>query len=216
MQRRLAPLVSQQNGFALDAIHTIAGVDVSYRDVARAAVVVVSFPDLQVIEQAVATRASAFPYVPGLLSFRELPSALDALARLRQQPDLIICDGQGLAHPRRLGLASHLGVYIDRPTIGCAKSRLTGTYEEPGPQAGDRSPLLSRGEVIGVALRSKARTNPLFISIGHRIDLETAVEIVSRCLRGYRLPEPTRLADRLTKEGAKSSFPRAISPEIDR
>ena len=117
----------------------------------------------------------------------------------------LIFDGQGLAHPRRLGLASHLGVYLDMPSVGCAKSRLVGRYEEPGPQIGDRAPLVDRGEVVGVALRTKPRTNSLFVSVGHKVDLETAVALVLACLRGYRLPEPTRLADRLAGERALSA-----------
>ena len=150
-----------------------------------------------------ATRQTTFPYIPGLLSFREIPVLLDAIARLRSRPQLLVVDGHGIAHPRRFGIASHLGVVADVPTIGCAKSRLTGKHEEPGPLPGDCSPLLSRdGELIGRVVRTKARTRPLFVSIGHKIGLETAVEIVLRCLRGYRLPEPTRLADRLSKRPA--------------
>jgi deoxyribonuclease V len=189
----------------LDRVRIVAGVDASYKDVARAAVVALSFPALEVLETAVAVRAIPFPYVPGLLSFREAPAVLDALAKLRARPDVLIFDGQGLAHPRRLGLASHLGVYLDLPSVGCAKSRLVGRYEEPGPATGDRAPLVDRGEVVGVALRTKPRTKPLFVSVGHKIDLETAVALVLACLRGYRLPEPTRLADRLAGERTLSA-----------
>jgi deoxyribonuclease V len=200
IQQRLRSQVQMTNGIALAEIKTIAGVDASYRDEARAAIVVLTFPALEVVEEVVAARASAFPYVPGLLSFREVPVVLDALEKLTVRPDILMCDGQGYAHPRRLGLASHLGVYLDMPSIGCAKSRLIGSYHEPGPNPGDRAPLMDRGEMIGMVLRSKSRTNPLFISSGHRVDLATAVELVMRCLRGYRLPEPTRLADRLSKD----------------
>ncbi len=199
IQQRLRHLVRQGPEVELEAIRTVGGVDVSYRDVSRAAVVVVALPSLEVVEQAEAVRETTFPYVPGLLSFREIPAVLDALAKLSTQPDVLMCDGQGYAHPRRLGLASHLGVYLDRVTLGCAKSRLIGRFVEPGPNAGDFTPLVDRGELVGVALRTKPRTNPLFVSVGHRMDLETAVELVLRCLRGYRLPEPTRLADKLTK-----------------
>ena len=199
LQTELAERVSRRNMLPLDAIKTIAGVDASYKDQGFAVIVVMTFPELEVIEQATATRESVFPYVPGLLSFREAPIVLDAFARLRTRPDLLMCDGQGIAHPRRLGLASHLGVYLDIPSIGCAKSRLTGKYEEPGPRTGDRSPLTSRGETIGMVVRTKPRTNPLFVSIGNKIDLSTAVEIVLACLRGYRLPEPTRVADKLSR-----------------
>jgi deoxyribonuclease V len=202
IQQRLRSLVSLMPAFRLDELRTVAGVDATYGEAGKAAVVVLSFPGLEVLEQAVATRESEFPYVPGLLSFREIPAVLDALAKLKTTPDVIICDGQGYAHPRRLGLASHLGVYLDRPTVGCAKSRLVGTYMEPGPNVGDRSPLVHRGETVGAVLRSKPRTNPLFVSPGHQVDIETSVALVLACLRGYRLPEPTRLADKLSKEKA--------------
>jgi deoxyribonuclease V len=201
IQRRLRPLVRQEGSLALDGIHTVAGVDVSYGEVGRAAVVVLSFPALEVLEEVAIEGAARFPYIPGLLSFREGPLALAALERVQTRPDVLMFDGQGYAHPRRLGLASHLGVYLDMPSIGVAKSRLVGTYTEPGPNIGDRNPLVHRGEMVGVALRTKPRTNPLFVSAGHKLDLETAVAVVLRSLRGYRLPEPTRLADKLTKSG---------------
>jgi deoxyribonuclease V len=204
IQRRLRPLVRQEGSLALDDIRTVAGVDVSYGEVGRAAVVVISFPALAVLEEVAIEGAARFPYVPGLLSFREGPLALSALERVQTRPDVLMFDGQGYAHPRRLGLASHLGVYLDMPSIGVAKSRLVGTYAEPGPNIGDRSPLVHRGEVVGVALRTKPRTNPLFVSAGHKLDLETAVAVVLRSLRGYRLPEPTRLADKLTKSGKET------------
>jgi deoxyribonuclease V len=206
LQQRLRTLVQQEGGIKLEDVRTVAGIDASYRDVARAAVVVLAFPDMERLDEAVATRESAFPYVPGLLSFREGPVVLDALTKLTVQPDLLVFDGQGYAHPRRFGLASHLGVYLDRPSIGCAKSRLVGSYNEPGPEPGDRTPLLERGEVIGMALRTKSRTKPLFISVGHKIDLKTAVEVVLRCLRGYRLPEPTRLAHNLADAAARQGL----------
>ena len=199
IQRELRGQVARTNSVRLEQVRTIAGVDGSYGERARAAVVVLSFPDLQMLDQAIAHGAAVFPYVPGLLSFREVPILLAALAKVRVQPDLIIVDGQGYAHPRRLGLASHLGLWLDVPTVGCAKSRLVGRYEEPGSAPGDRSPLVDRGETIGVVLRSKTRTNPLFISAGSKIDLATSVQVVERCLHGYRLPEPTRLADKLSK-----------------
>jgi deoxyribonuclease V len=151
------------------------------------------------MEEVVATRPISFSYVPGLLSFREAPVVLDAISSLRARPDLLMCDGQGDAHPRRLGLASHLGVYLDMPSIGCAKSRLIGTYDEPGPDQGSLSPLTDHGEIVGMVLRSKTGTRPLFISVGHMVDLATAVLLVTQCLRGFRLPEPTRLADKLSK-----------------
>ncbi len=204
IQRRLRPLVRQESSLALDDIRTVAGIDVSYGEVGRAAVVVLSFPALEVLEEVAIEGAARFPYVPGLLSFREGPLALSALERVQTHPDVLMFDGQGYAHPRRLGLASHLGVYLDMPSIGVAKSRLVGTYAEPGPNIGDCSPLVHRGETVGMALRTKPRTNPLFVSAGHKLDLETAVAVVLRSLRGYRLPEPTRLADKLTKSGKET------------
>lgn len=200
IQQRLRAKIPVVEPIALDQIHTIAGIDASYREVGRAAIVVFSFPDLALIEHVTATREVTFPYVPGLLTFREGPVVLAAFERLRVQPDLLMFDGQGYAHPRRMGLARHLGVYLDRPSIGCAKSRLTGTYEEPGPEPGAWSPLMNRGEEIGRVVRTKARTKPLFISVGYQITLPLAVEVVLRCTRGYRLPEPTRIADQLTKQ----------------
>lgn len=202
IQQELRSQVLTTNGTALAALKTIAGVDASYQDKtgeAKAAIVVLSFPELEVIEETVATRPISFPYVPGLLSFREAPVVLDAISSLRARPDLLMCDGHGYAHPRRLGLASHLGVYLDMPSIGCAKSRLIGSYDEPGPDQGSLSPLTDHGKVIGMVLRSKTGTRPLFISVGHMVDLATAVLLVTRCLRGFRLPEPTRLADKLSK-----------------
>jgi deoxyribonuclease V len=205
IQQRLRPLITQAQPISLDKIHTIAGIDASYKDGGRAAIVVLAYPELRVVESATAFRPSVFPYVPGLLSFREGPVVEEAMGKLRVRPDLLMFDGQGYAHPRRFGLASHMGVYLDLPSIGCAKSRLVGRFTEPGPAAGDRAPLTDHGEVIGTVLRTKPRTNPLFISIGYRVTLEDAVEVVLRCLRGYRLPEPTRAAHNLA--GAPSSPP---------
>ena len=207
LQTEMAARVRPANDFDPEAVRSIAGIDASYRDdpvtglgVSRAAVVVLGYPDLQPIEQVVATSDVTFPYVPGLLSFREAPGVLAALRRLTVRPDLLMLDGQGIAHPRRFGIASHIGVLTDTPAIGVAKSVLTGRYENLGEAPGDSAPLIYRGEQIGTALRSRARSNPLILSPGHRIDLPTAVDFVRACLRGYRLPEPTRLADRLAGE----------------
>jgi deoxyribonuclease V len=197
LQKEMAARVETTNGFDPAAIRTVAGVDASYRDEGTAAVVVLSYPDLTPIEEATANQRATFPYVPGLLSFRESPLALAAIEKLSALPDLLMVDGQGIAHPRRFGIASHLGLLLDRPAIGVAKSILTGRFENLGESAGDTAPLVHRGQVIGMALRSKPRTNPLIVSIGHRIDLETAVALVVGCLRGYRLPEPTRRAHNL-------------------
>lgn len=182
----------------LGAVRFVAGIDISannFTGVGRAAVVVLSFPQLEEIEVAREERPLAMPYVPGLLSFREAPIILGALARLAQAPDLLLVDGQGIAHPRRFGIAAHLGVLLDRPAIGCAKSILRGRHAPLADEVGARAPMLDRGDVVGMALRTRRHANPIYISIGHRISLETAVAYVERCCRGgYRLPEPTRLA----------------------
>ncbi len=186
---------------------TVGGIDVSFpqRDVARAAVVVLHFPDLTPIAEAVAERPVEFPYIPGLLSFRETPAVLEALEQLPALPDLLICDAQGRAHPRRLGLASHLGVLLDQPTIGCAKSRLIGHYEEPEGRRGAYTWLYDGEEVIGAVVRTRENVRPLFISVGHRIDLPGAIEFTLACCTRYRLPEPTRLAHQVA--GGRSALP---------
>ncbi len=181
-------------------LRVLGGFDVGFEDegaTTRAAAVLLDAQTLAPLASVVARLPTTMPYVPGLLSFRELPALLAALAQLPQAPDLVFVDGQGIAHPRRLGIAAHFGVATDLPTIGVAKKILAGHGEPPGPAPGDRSPLLHRGETVGALLRSKARCNPLVISPGHRVSLETSVALTERCLRGYRLPEPTRLADRL-------------------
>ncbi len=150
-----------------------------------------------VVEQQIAVRKLTFPYVPGLLSFRECPTILAALRKLKHQPDAIMCDGHGLAHPRRFGIACHVGIITELPTIGCGKSRLTGTHDQPGQEKGSTTPLLDKGETIGRLLRTRTRVKPVFVSVGHLIDLNTAVELTLKCATQYRLPEPTRLADRL-------------------
>jgi deoxyribonuclease V len=179
-------------------IRYIGGCDVSlnlYSTTVYAGFVVLSYPDMALIDESVVEDETHFPYVPGLLSFREIPALLKAWEGLKTRPDIVMVDGQGVAHPRRLGIASHLGVALDIPTIGCAKSVLTGTYEEPA-DVGGTSSLVDRrsGEEIGTILRSKARSNPLVISAGHKITQAESVAIVRACLRGYRLPEPTRAA----------------------
>jgi deoxyribonuclease V len=210
VQKRLAGLVQQTNGFDPNAVRTIAGIDVSLKEEGQAAVAVLSYPELAIIGGGVATAKLTFPYVPGLLSFRETPLVLEALAKLEVRPDLLMVDGQGRAHPRRFGIACHVGLLTDIPTIGVAKSVLCGKYGELGAEAGSRSPLTDRGETIGIALRAKVRTNPLIISVGHKVDLETAVQMVERCLRGYRLPEPTRTAHNLA--GSAETAPVTANP----
>jgi deoxyribonuclease V len=181
-------------------VERVAGIDVGFEDdgkVARAAVVVLDFPGLALRAQAIARQPVRFPYVPGYLSFREIPAVLDALAQLRVTPDVILCDGQGIAHPRRLGIASHLGVLLDIPTVGVAKSRLCGRYEEPPAQKGAWTRLRDGAEVIGAVLRTRASAKPLYVSPGHRVSLATAIDLVMRCTTRYRLPETTRAAHRL-------------------
>ncbi len=185
---------------ALGEIRFVAGMDVGFESdgsAARAAVALLRFPDLSLAEHAVARKAVEFPYVPGLLSFREAPAILEALGRLRRTPDLLICDGQGYAHPRRFGLACHLGVIADIPSIGAAKSRLIGTHARLPQPRGSWVPLLDGAETVGAVLRTRSGVSPLFVSIGHRISLETAIRYVLRCAPRYRLPETTRCAHRL-------------------
>lgn len=186
----------------LRPVRRIAGVDVAYgsrQGPARAAVVVVDAQSGARLEEAVATLATAFPYVPGLLSFRECPSALAALAKLSQPPDLLLCDGQGIAHPRRLGFASHLGLIAGIPSIGVGKTRLCGAHDEPGAGRGASTPLVDKGEIIGAVLRTRDGVRPVYVSIGHRVSLATAVRLVLATATRYRLPEPIRFADALSK-----------------
>ncbi|MCS7261555.1 MAG: deoxyribonuclease V, partial [Anaerolineae bacterium] len=183
-----------------DRVQRVAGVDVSVGrqgDLGHAAVVVLHLPDMQVEEQVVVSAPVRFPYVPGLLGFREVPIVLEALNRLQSLPDVLLCDGQGIAHPRRFGLACHLGLLTDIPSIGVAKSRLCGHHAPVADQRGAWTPLYDGAEVIGVALRSRPGTKPLYVSPGHRISLMSAIELVMRCVTQYRLPEPTRLAHQL-------------------
>jgi len=199
LQKQLAYEVVAEDRF--DApVKTVAGIDLGYdakNDTSRAAVVVLSFPELELIEKSEAILPIQFPYVPGLLSFRETPVAIKALEKLTVAPDLILCDGQGLAHPRRFGIACHIGLIIDVPTIGVAKSLLVGKFENLGETRGSIAPLVHRSEQVGVALRTKDKVQPVYVSIGHRISLKTATDFVLQCAPKYRLPETTRLADKL-------------------
>lgn len=180
-------------------IGTIAGVDVSIKtESARAAIVVLRYPELTPLEAVIADTPLVFPYIPGLLAFREGPAVLAAWSTLQNKPDLLMFDGQGIAHPRGIGIASQLGLWLERPTIGVAKSRLYGRHMEVGPQRGDRADLLDRnGNIIGAVLRMREKTNPLYISPGHLIDVQHATEFVMACSAGYRLPEPTRWAHKV-------------------
>ena len=178
-------------------IETIAGADISFNKfdpVVYAGVVVLRLPSLEVIEEVGVVSETKFPYVPGLLSFRESPSVLEAWAKLKTEPDAVMFDGQGIAHPRRVGIASHVGLIIKRPTFGCAKSVLVGKFEEPGEERGSWSPMIDKGETVGAALRTKTRVQPVYVSPGHLIDLAGAVELTLQCDGGYRQPEPTRRA----------------------
>jgi len=198
IQQRLRAYVETEN--RLDPVHHLAGVDVGFEqqgEITRAAIALLSFPDLKLVEQAIARVPTRFPYIPGLLSFREIPAVLEAMQQLSIRPDLLLCDGQGIAHPRRLGIACHLGVLTDIPSIGVAKSRLIGTHGELPAEKGSWVPLQDKGETIGAVLRSRTNISPLFISPGHRIDLETSIEYVLACTPKYRLPETTRWAHRL-------------------
>lgn len=200
----------------LETVQHVAGVDVGFEadgTITRAAIAILSFPDLQLQEHAIARRPTEFPYVPGYLSFREVPAVLDALAQVKITPDLLLCDGQGIAHPRRFGIASHLGLLVNLPAIGVGKSRLVGKHDEVPDQKGSWVPLTHKGETIGAVLRTRPGTKPLYISIGHRVTLLTAIEYVLRCTTKYRLPETTRFAHKLASDKSNSSQPTQASSE---
>ena len=193
LQNELRTQVIQTDQFG--TINTVAGVDIGLKkDTAIASVIVLSFPELQVVDSVVTQSPVRFPYIPGLLSFREIPPLLTAFDQLQTIPDLVIVDGQGIAHPRRFGLASHLGLILDKPTIGCAKSRLWGRYEEPDAEQGAYTYLTDKEAVIGAAVRTRANVRVVYVSIGHRISLDSARTWTLACCRGYRLPETTRYA----------------------
>jgi len=200
LQKEFAPKVITKDLF--DDIHYVAGVDVAYSknsDKLVAAIVILDISTLDVIEIATAEDKVEFPYIPGLFSFRELPPLIKAFAKLRQTPDLVMCDGQGYAHPRRFGLACHLGLLFDIPTIGCGKTVLLGESQELTLQRGAMVDLLDRGEVIGSSLRTQTNINPIYVSIGHRISLATACHWSLRLTPKYRLPEPIRAADQVVR-----------------
>ena len=215
IQLSLAKRVTNEN----EAInpHLVAGIDISSGDaqgVARGAVVVLSYPELNIVEIEIAEGRITMPYIPGLLSFRECPLILDACENLSNIPDLVLIDGQGIAHPRRLGLASHVGLFLDLPTIGCAKSILCGKHQPLSEEAGSYAELLDKGELIGAALRTKSGVKPIYVSVGHKIDLTVALQWVINCCRGYRLPEPTRLAH-LAAGGALTFVPSQLSESLN-
>ena len=195
-------------------ISLVAGADASYTkgsDEIYAVAVALRYPDLTVVERVSARTTTSFPYIPGLLTFREGPALIEAFRRLQSEPDVIFFDGQGIAHPRGLGIASHLGVLLDRPTVGVAKNLLVGTAADPGPARGSASPVRRDGETIGMAVRTKAGTKPVYVSVGHRIALAQAVDLVLATTRGYRLPEPTRqahlFANEVRRGGGQTTLP---------
>lgn len=198
LQNQLSSRVVLADDFG--ALRTIAGCDMAIDETKEkgvAGIIVYSFPDLKEIERRTAVKKLTFPYVPGLLSFREAPVLVELFASLRHDPDLVIFDGQGIAHPRGVGIATHMGLWLNKPAIGCAKSRLFGVYEEPARERGSAVPLLApRGGRIGTVLRTRDGCRPVFISPGHRVSIESAEKIVAQCLDGYRIPKPTREADR--------------------
>jgi deoxyribonuclease V len=190
----------------LGAVRHVAGIDVGFEDdgaVTRAAVAVLTCPGLELVDCAIARVPTRFPYVPGLLSFREIPAVLRALARLKVRPDVLLCDGQGIAHPRRVGLASHIGLCADLPSIGVAKTRLVGEHGLVPNRKGAWTPLTDKGEIIGAVLRTRKDVKPLFVSVGHRVSLDTALRQVMACVTRYRLPETTRWAHRLASGGRR-------------
>lgn len=193
----------------------VAGADVAYSRATHrmyAAVVVIEMPSLEVIETATSVSMARFPYIPGLFSFREIPPLLRAFRRLRSVPDAILFDGQGLAHPRRFGLACHAGVLLAKPAVGCAKSLLVGTHAAVGPARGDHADLVHEGEVVGAALRTRAGVKPVYVSAGHRVDLASAIDLVLATTRNFRLPEPLRLAHQATTALMRRTEPRVRPP----
>src|SRR2546426_7331452 len=218
LQRKLAAKVIRTDQLPGE-VRLVAGVDMALneeKNMAHAAVVLLSYPQMEVLERHVYEEPIRMPYIPGLLSFREIPCILGAFALLSQQPDLVMVDGQGIAHPRYLGIASHLGLWLDLPTIGCAKSILRGHYNEKalGEEAGAWVPLIFKGETVGAAVRTRSHVKPMFISLGHRISLETSLHYVLACCKGYRLPEPTRLADKLSKDNAYKEVDEEQTPTL--
>jgi deoxyribonuclease V len=211
LQRELRSQVSLRDEITLSDVRIVAGADNGYArraaaTIAFSAVVVLSFPDLELLETQTAICPVQFPYVPGLLSFREAPAILAAFRQVQTRPDVGLFDAHGYAHPRRFGAASHLGLLLDLPSIGCAKSRLIGSYEEPEPTFGARRPLIDHGEVVGAVVRSRAGRAPLFVSPGHKMSVDNAVAIALACCRGASImPEPTRQADKLVRSLTRSA-----------
>ena len=198
VQKKLAPRVREEF-LPWSQLKLVAGVDVSFArgsSTGFASVVVMDYPPLQVVEKAGAQGVFTMPYIPGFLSFRETPLIIKAMENLKKEPQVILVDGNGVAHPRGLGLASHLGILLDIPTVGCAKSRLLGHHQEPGPQKGEWVPWYHQDRLLGAVLRSREGTKPIYISVGHRVTLEDALKLILSCCPRYRIPEPIRAAHR--------------------
>jgi deoxyribonuclease V len=214
LQRALAPQVDTHTPIDLVRLKTIAGVDVSVKNgISRAAIVILTFPDFDPVETVFAEIPTPFPYIPGLLSFREGKVILEAHAQLTREPDAYIFDGQGIAHPRRLGIASHLGLWFDAPTIGCGKTWFVGEFEKLAPSRGSTAWMRDRGEIIGAAVRTRDNVAPVYISPGHRATVETAVKLALRCVTRYRLPEPIRAAHHAAGQQQTSTPARPASTE---
>lgn len=216
LQERLAPKVRVEP--LAGPVRLVAGADMTFNaDETRclAGIVVYDLSTQTVVEEALAWRQVRFPYVPGLLSFREVPTVLAAVRKLKKMPDVFMFDGQGLAHPRRIGLACHAGLLIGRPAIGAAKTRLIGTHDEPPPEAGTWAPLEHRGDLIGAVLRTRSRVNPIYVSVGHRITLDNAIAVTMACVTKYRLPEPTRLAHQLVTRHRHQDPVRAANAAVE-
>ncbi|RYE26414.1 MAG: deoxyribonuclease V [Sphingobacteriales bacterium] len=194
-------------------VTTIAGADISfnkYSETVYAGIIVLSYPGLVPITESTVVSSTKFPYIPGLLGFREVPALLEAWNKLETKPDVLVLDGQGIAHPRRMGIATHFGLVANTPTIGCAKSLLTGKYDEPADLPGATSPLTDKGEVIGAVLRTKRKCNPVYVSPGHLITMQQSIDIIMNCITTYRIPEPTRVAhlfvNRVRTQGLDNSL----------
>jgi deoxyribonuclease V len=195
IQRRLARELIDNTPLDFNAIRTVAGVDVGVKDgISQAAVVVLSYPDLSPIETATASQPTPFPYIPGLLTFREGPVLVGAFAGLQHEPDVFVFDGMGRIHPRRMGIAAHMGLWLDRPTVGVGKTHFIGKYDAPGTPKGSYQPITDKGEVIGAVLRTRANVKPVYVSVGHRADLTSALSLTIALTPKYRLPRPIRLA----------------------
>ncbi len=202
LQNELAPSLINDAPLELEKIRTVAGVDVSVKHKhSRAAIVVMRYPELEIIETVRAQQETSYPYIPGLLAFREGPVLVEALRQLRNQPDVFIFDGMGQIHPRKMGIAAHLGLWLQCPTIGCGKTHFIGEYDEPTAQKGSRSILRYRGEQLGIVLRSRDNVKPVYISVGHLAEIDSAIELILSCTPKYRLPQPVRAAHKAAALG---------------